>query len=141
MESNKIYLLITSRRKKGAFGVIFDFAGKEFAVCLMRTFDPDNSTVLNKGTYECTKTTFHEGGYETFEIHVEGHTRVLFHKGNWETDSLGCVLLGEAFEELNGKDAIAQSGAAFAEFWSKYREFEKITLSVDEFKGNIHGVN
>jgi len=52
---------------------------------------------------------------ETFEIeNVPGHENILFHVGNYERDSAGCVLLGSGVDYRN--KAIYYSKAAFEEF-------------------------
>jgi hypothetical protein len=86
-----------------------------FAVSVERTFD-DMSTVLKNGTYRCIRDFYHHGGYETFQIIVPGHDRVLFHKGNKEVDSLACVCVAESFTRLDGVTAIADSTHGFEEF-------------------------
>lgn len=134
----KLYALITSRRDEGCFGVLFDGDGKEFAVFLMRTFDDDKApngqrVVVGPGEFVCKKSKYHKGGYETFEIIVEGHTKVLFHKLNWESQSEGCMGVGESFEVIDGKYGIAQSGKGFEEFWEKYKQFDQFILEVKEF--------
>lgn len=88
--------------------------GKPFAVSLERTFQ-ELYVVIPAGVHKCTATTFHRGGYATFEIEVEGHKRVLFHKGNWEGDSEGCMLIGEEYGTLHDKPAIIHSGQGFTE--------------------------
>ena len=137
----KVYILWTSIRKEGAFGVMFDGDGKEFAVCLTRTFDPDNRILTPKGSYPCKQQWFIRGKHQTFEIAVPGHSEVLFHRGNVEEHSLGCILIGEQLTKLEGKDAITYSAQGFAEFWEKYKDFKEITLEVDEFKGAPNGIN
>jgi hypothetical protein len=73
--------------------------------------------VIPEGTYDAVPTFYHKGGYNTFEIvPVPGHSRLLFHVGNVEEDSLGCVLIGSSFGQVGGKAAILGSRAAFQRF-------------------------
>lgn len=130
----KLYGLITSRRDEGAFGVLFDALGKEFAVFLMRTFGVENSIVVGPGTYKCPKDFYQHGGYPTFGIPVPGHSRILFHKLNFEEESQGCIGIGESFEIIDGKYGIAQSGKGFTEFWDKYKSWAEIEFILKEFK-------
>lgn len=114
--------LITVKRiaklDEGVFGVML-FLGVPFCVTLEHSY-LDNEPVIPLGVYQCVATRFIKGDYATFEITgVEGHSRLLFHKANWETDLNGCVGLGESFTKLDGRLAIAQSGDAFAEFMAK----------------------
>lgn len=107
-------------RDDGCYSVML-WQGRPFAVSVERTFDPGEAShgkqiVIPNGTFRCTATQYHRGGYATYEIHVPGHSRVLFHKGNHEKDSLGCVIVGESFGELNGMTAVLDSRGAFSEF-------------------------
>ncbi len=50
------------------------------------------------GRYRCVRTTFHRGGYESFEITgVVGHSRLVFHIANEEGELDGCVGVGLRF--------------------------------------------
>ncbi len=114
--------LITVKRvaklDEGVFGAILHL-GVPFAVTLEHSF-LDNQPIIPAGVYTCVATQYHRGGYPTFEITgVDGHSRLLFHKANWETDLEGCVGIGEGFAMLDGHLAIAQSGQGFGEFMQK----------------------
>lgn len=118
---------------KGAFGVLL-YKNMPFAVSLERTFGDDEQsfyTVIPPGRFLCTKTVYHKYGYETFEIHIPGHTRILFHKLNTEDQSLGCIGIGEEFGELNGQPAILQSGKGFKEFMVKFGDRDSFYLTVN----------
>lgn len=55
--------------------------------------------------------------FETFEITgVPGHSNLLFHWGNFNQDSEGCILLGERTAEEGNGEMITNSRAAFARF-------------------------
>jgi hypothetical protein len=111
-------------RSDGAFGVLL-WDTRPFAVTVERTFD-DLSTILHGLTYKCRHDFYHKGNYETFEIVVPGHDRVLFHRGNREIDSVACVCVAESFTRLDGYTAIGDSAHGFAEFMS-------VTAGLDEF--------
>ena len=113
---------------EGCFSALL-WDGRPFAVTLERTFE-DGKPVIGNGQYPCHRGFFHHGGYPTFEIQVAGHTNIKFHKGNWETDSKGCVLIGESFAELNGQMAIADSGHGFNEFMNIVEGLDNFTLLV-----------
>jgi hypothetical protein len=72
--------------------------------------------ILVDGIYRCHRDYYHKGGYETFEIEVEGHDRVLFHKGNFGNQSLACVIVAESFAVIAGQVAVADSAHGFEEF-------------------------
>jgi hypothetical protein len=116
---------------EGAFGVLKERT-LPFAVTLERTYEPDSVAVtkIPDGIYECVRTTYHRGGYVTYEIKVPGHSRILFHRGNWETDSDGCTLVGESFAELLGKPAIADSRGGFSEFMERAAGRDRFNIRV-----------
>src|SRR5258706_2032937 len=101
-------------RSDGCFSVLL-WDTRPFAVSVERTFD-DLSTVLRSMIYPCKRDFYHHGGYETFQIIVPGHDRVLFHKGNKEIDSMACVCVAESFTRMDGVTAIADSAHGFEEF-------------------------
>ena len=61
----------------------------------------------------------HGAPFGTFEIMgVTGHSGVLFHKGNFNEESKGCILLGDDIKALPKGWAVADSKAAFKRFLS-----------------------
>jgi len=62
----------------------------------------------------------------TFEVtDVEGRTHILFHWGNYEKNTLGCILLG--MEQAPEEDMIKTSRKGFG-------QFIKYTSTVNEFE-------
>ncbi len=86
--------------------------------------------ILDDGLYRCSRDYFHRGGYETFLIDVPGHSRVLFHKGNFGSQSRACVIVAESFDVLNGKVAVVDSARGFAEFMKLTAGLERFELLV-----------
>ena len=121
--------------RDGAFGGLLH-NGFPFAVTLERTYDElDEATVSTKiplGRFHCTRSVFLGGGYSTFEIHVPGHSRILFHKGNVEEDSEGCVIVAENFGELRGAPAVLDSAGGFREFMRRASGVSGFELMVTE---------
>lgn len=79
------------------------------------------------GTYRCARGThqlLHGDPFETFEVTgVAGHSGILFHRGNWNEDSEGCLLVGDYLSSApnpkeGGKvcDLVTNTPAAFARF-------------------------
>lgn len=124
----KAYVLRTAKNEFGAFGILFDGNGVPFAVTL-----ENEETLIPEGIYDCKRSKYHGGGYPTFEIIVDGRTRILFHRLNWDFQSKGCIGVAESYELINGIPAIAQSGKGFEEFWEKYRDFDTFKLEVHEW--------
>lgn len=54
---------------------------------------------------------------DTFQVfNVPGRSQILFHKGNLEDDTRGCILVGESFNYVAGRPGITASAQGFAEF-------------------------
>ena len=120
-------LLRVSKIESGIFGVLMD---SEVPFCV--TVENDKYVFPN-GTYTCRRVNSPRFG-NTFEITgIIGRTHILFHKGNWEDDSRGCVILGESFEILMGKNGVASSGHAFKEFLKRLEGVNEFTLIVNSW--------
>lgn len=109
---------------QGAFGVLLSEGVPLGPVTLERTY-PLSDQVPNGpqfvkipvGVYLCKPTFFVNGGYTTFEITgVLGHDRLLFHIFNIESQSKGCVGVGQRFGRLDGVPAVLQSSLGFDQF-------------------------
>ncbi len=62
---------------------------------------------------------------------IEG---ILFHKGNLDDDTRGCILIGEQFEKLNGEPAILRSGKGFSEFMYLNNNKDEFDLIITDLK-------
>lgn len=104
--------------------------------CIARTLEHsyDSKPKLPPGVYKCVRGThkLHDGvPFETFEITgVPGHSGVLFHPGNWNKDSEGCVLLGDAVTTSKQGTMITNSKTVFHEFMSLQTGVDSFTLTV-----------
>lgn len=131
----KVEIKIIATIDPGCFGVLL-VDGIPIALTLWRTYsnaeNPGEPVKILPGTYICKRSVYHKPKvpYETFEIIVPGHSRILFHIGNVETDSEGCCLVGEEFGTMNGKPAILRSGAGFGEFMTKMSGVNEFPLVV-----------
>ena len=126
----RLEIVTVAVRTDGVFSALL-WDKRPIAVSVERTFE-NGRIVLPNCITRCTRTRYHKGGYETFEIQVDGHDRVLFHKGNTEDDSEGCVIVAESFGELNGQTAVLDSKGGFAEFM-------KLTAGLEHFLVWVHG--
>ncbi len=82
------------------------------------------------GAYICQRVNSPKFG-ETFEVkNVPNRTAILFHKGNIMDDSHGCIILGEQFEPLEGKNAVISSGKAFIEFIQRTQGINEFDLFI-----------
>ena len=110
----------------GTYGVMIEEGILPTPFCLtleLRWFNNiPNLSCIPKGEYTCKKIISPSRG-EVYEIlNVPNRTNILIHKGNFGEDSLGCIIIGEQFEDvLNPKadkviTSVLSSGAAFHEF-------------------------
>lgn len=85
---------------------------------------------IPKGIYRCVRGPhqLHNGlKFETFMVTgVPGHTGILFHVGNYNKDSEGCILIGKQ----TIPDGVGKSGDAFKEFMYLQRDCNEFTLEV-----------
>jgi hypothetical protein len=106
-----------------------------FAVTLERTYDYTGQLQRVKippGRWVCNRTYFYRGGYDTYEVSVPGFQRLLFHKGNVEEDSEGCILVAQRYGVLDGQPAILASKQGFADFMRRAAGRVEFTLNVRE---------
>jgi hypothetical protein len=91
---------------------------------------PAGSYVCKRGTHRlsCGKP------FETFEVMgVPGHTGILFHAGNLERDSSGCILLGM---EDSG-DKLLRSRLAVQAFMQALSGQDSFQLQVIDHRGEV----
>jgi hypothetical protein len=118
----------------GTFGVM-TINGDAFCVTL-EPYSRDNASNVScipTGQYICERYSSRKYS-NTFQVtHTEGRTYILFHPGNTDDDSAGCILLGSEFGNLGSDRAILESTKAFDAFMSRLTEDRfKLTI-VEEF--------
>ena len=104
----------------GTFGVLFD-EDTPFCLTLEREWRDNKrgESCIPAGQYICKRVKSPKFG-DTFEIlDVFGRSHILFHKGNIEDDSHGCVITGEEYGKYKNKVAVLSSGRAFKEFMTR----------------------
>lgn len=124
----------TDFRKDGIYGVLLKEDGSILAYTLEHSYRDAFGKYLPKvsdGEYICTRGIHRlagaESNIETFQIQdVPGHTNILFHIGNFNEDSEGCVLLGEYINKVPMVWSLVYSRFAFSTFM-------KYELGVDKF--------
>lgn len=122
-----------SKREAGIFGII-DTETRFYT--LEHAFPvPDNGYLptIPNGTYTCVRGKHRlehmTEDFETFEITgVQGHSKLLFHWGNWNKDSDGCILLGDSLAD----DMILHSKVAFAHFMALQEGLDSFVLTVGD---------
>ena len=82
------------------------------------------------GEYHCERVNSPRFG-NTFQIlEVPDRTHILFHWGNYEKDTLGCILLG--LYPLPERDMIARSRKAFGQFIKHTELISSFNLTIRE---------
>lgn len=131
--------------ESGIFGNIETPGGKVLFCTLEHAYsDPskplDSTTYFPKfpdGTYTCVlgkhTLTHHPEPFDAYEItNVPGHTNILLHIGNFNSDSEGCVLLGmQMGKMLNGGSMLMASTTAFNAFMKLLDGAPEFTLVVE----------
>lgn len=114
-------LIRISQTNNATFGVLLE-GDTPFAL----TLEPpwlDNKPFIScipAGTYTCQLTESPKFGLTYEVMDVEGRTHILFHKGNTQEDTSGCILVGEEFADTNaGNPWIKSSAKGFLEFISR----------------------
>jgi hypothetical protein len=131
----------TAAREDGIFGVLLDDAGHTVAFTLERAY-PDGSGWAAKvasGVYICVRHPPNRLPYTTFMLTnvppfqgqpVDG---ILIHIGNYNKDSIGCILLGESVAGIPsqlGADMLINSKKTFQSFMNLQNGIDEFTLTV-----------
>jgi hypothetical protein len=129
----KIFRLIRiSQIAEGTFGVLLNDDNIPFALTLERIW-ADNEvgkSCIPWGNYICARVQSPKFG-NTFQVlDVPGRSEILFHKGNLSEDSHGCILVGEQFEPIEGRNGIIASNKGFEEFLYKTKNLDNFILKV-----------
>ena len=147
--------LVLKRRSDGyrEDGIFSDLCradtGESIAVSIEHAFPagidgsdrPLWGAIIQPGTYTCVRGQHHLASmadgvtFETFEVTgVEGHSGLVFHKGNVDADTKGCVCLGLAFIAAPVSplhvDMVLNSARAFDKFLSLQIGYNSFTLTV-----------
>src|ERR1017187_591661 len=114
-----VTLFRTEFGPNGVFSNLFEPDNDRIASCLEHSYQNEAGLWLSKippGAYTCQRGTHQLANaipFVTFEIMgVPGHTGLLFHAGNFEDASEGCVLLGQ----IRKGNEMINSRAAFDNF-------------------------
>lgn len=123
----------TDYKASGIFSTLENEAGDVLFHTLEHAFKDSSGLLyrpkISTGAYECVLGTHkldHGGPLQTYEVTgVPGHKGILFHVGNYNKDSDGCILVGTA----GGDEMISSSKAAFNKFLLM-QEGKNFTLKV-----------
>lgn len=117
----------------GTFGDLTDESGKLLMYTLEHAYPIEKLYIpkVPAGEYSCVRGMHRlasmTSDFETFEVMgVPGHSGILFHVGNYNRDSSGCILVGQGFT-LKG---VTRSKMAFAQFIELQKGVDKFNLRV-----------
>lgn len=122
-------------RDDGIFSELYNENDQLIAHTLEHSYNY-NKPKLYAGTFKCVRGMHQLHGmdhpFETFEITgVNGHTGILFHAGNWNADSDGCVLLGENVTLSPQGQMVTASRLTFGSFMSRLKGINEFELAVE----------
>ena len=115
MKTNIIRRIETGNH--GSFGVMI-MDSIPYALTLEREWLNNERSIscIPAGHYMCNRIDSPKFS-NTFEVtDVPGRSHILFHKGNLDDDSHGCILVGENFGNVKGSPAIQASKKGYNEF-------------------------
>lgn len=129
-----LQLIRKESKASGIYSELLHDDGSRMLVTLEHAYAQPDGSFLPKiipGTFACRRGMHRLHGmdhdFETFEITgVPGHINLLFHWGNFNKDSEGCVLVGEG----EGVDMITASRVAFKAFMDAQAGVDEFTLTV-----------
>jgi hypothetical protein len=133
-------LMRSQFRSDGIFSRLYNEHGVPIAYTLEHAYEQPDGTWAPKipnGTFNCVRGEHQLHGmtqpFETFEITgVTGHVNLLFHAGNYDRDSEGCVLLGNAVvTQGDGTEMVVNSKLTFSEFMSNLNGVNEFMLTVE----------
>lgn len=134
-----LILTRTEFREDGIFGKITSYDGSFQCVTLEHAFAINGHGFIPKvssGTYVCVRGIHkleHGKPFEAFEVTgVAGHNGILFHIGNFNNDSDGCILVGEsvATGSEDGIQVITHSEVTFNKLMEMQAGLNEFTLTV-----------
>lgn len=126
-------------REDGIFSTLSptEVDGEYAAVTLEHSFTSQFLPKIANGTYTCKRGMHRLHGmavdFETFEVQgVIGHSGILFHVGNYNKDSDGCVLLGQRVSQYSKSGLLMVTGSkvAFAAFMELQNGLDSFILTV-----------
>lgn len=131
---NLVLLRVTRDAILPTYGLLIRSDKVPFALSLERPW-LDNQRSLScipVGIYKAVRQLSPRFG-ETFWIQdVMGRSEILFHKGNIDDDTHGCILVGEQFNPVKDEDGITASAEGFSEFMRIQRGTNEFQIQIKD---------
>lgn len=124
-------LIRVSTSLKGTFGTLI-YEDVPFVITLERPWNnnQDDISCIPIGSYICNRIQSPKFG-ETFEVlNVLNRDHILFHKGNIITNTKGCILVAEAFNDIDTVSGVTESEHGFNEFMKKLKGLNQFNLNI-----------
>lgn len=120
---------LTKNREIPTFGVLLQENQIPFALTLERPWKDNQRSIscIPTGAYICKRIISPKFGNTFQVIDVPNRDMIEFHKGTFEKDTHGCIIIGEQFGSLLNQPVVFASQAGF-------EEFLRITTTVSEFE-------
>lgn len=124
------------KKAEGIFSILF-VDGSQFYTLEHSFLQPDGGydAILQPRIYTCQlgehQLKHDPTPFQTYEVTgVTGHWGVLFHVGNWNKDSDGCILVGSNIDLTGVPPMITHSEIAFKSFMTLMNNVDSFTLNV-----------
>lgn len=131
-------------RADGIISEVFDESGNKVLTTLEHAYSDgagEWEPKIPPGVYDCVRgqhQLLHGGTFETFEVAgVKNHSGILWHHGNWNEDSEGCILTGDAMISAPdpafggaARDLVTNTNPAFMRFMAMQMGCDQFQLTV-----------
>lgn len=128
-----VEILRIEESEQGTRGVLR--IGKVAFCVTLEPRDEENATNISSipaQQYICKRVNTPKHG-ECFQVmNVPGRTNILFHVGNTDTDTQGCILVGEKFSKIKNSVSVSNSSNAFFFFMQELEPYDKFHLTITE---------
>lgn len=88
---------------------------------------------IPEGTYTCSEHVSSKFGSTYIVDDVFGRSDILFHWGNWITNTEGCILVGSGYNPDLGMAGILNSRIAFNKFMNLLKNIKQFQLTIRDF--------
>ena len=115
----------------GTFGVLMDIV-TPFALTLENQWlgNRRNLSCIPVGEYVCERYSSSKYSGTFIVTNVPDRSYILFHTGNTDEDTKGCILVAEEFGYLDKKVAVLSSRKGFNEFMRRMEGLDRFLLKI-----------
>ncbi len=131
----------TAYEEDGIFGALFSEYGEKLAVTLEHAYQQINEDTISvsyapkipAGVYTCERYMSPKHGYEVFRLlDVPGSDYDEIHVGNYNEDSDGCILVGDAVINLPSGKEITSSKLVFRALMNLQEGINQFQLTIKD---------